>query len=225
MYSDAVLSHRQAVLLTGGEDAQGNAVFDPQLLDTSSGSSGPWHWCSVVGNINQPSPRAGHTMTGIPGMPDSFLLFGGNNNGEYLDDLHRAEVGRAAAAWDKPCKECDDTCEAATVNWMPESPSGSSPSPRSGHSATIYEGSLVIVGGENASGLLGDCHVLDIHGMCWSTMAPSLPFPLSNHCAVALPGIVSSFCFSEPTLFIFGGRTGVISTHLIITLSLPPLVY
>jgi hypothetical protein len=36
---------------------------------------------------------------------------------------------------------------------------------------------------------------------------------------------VSSFCFSEPTLFIFGGRTGVISTHLIITLSLPPLVY
>lgn len=35
------LSQRQAVFVTGGDDPQGNAVFDPQLLDISGGANGP----------------------------------------------------------------------------------------------------------------------------------------------------------------------------------------
>jgi len=35
------LRRRQAVFITGGDDAFGNAVMDPQLLDTSSGPAGP----------------------------------------------------------------------------------------------------------------------------------------------------------------------------------------
>lgn len=40
-HATQALSHRQAVLVTGGEDSMGNAVFDPQLLDTSGGAAGP----------------------------------------------------------------------------------------------------------------------------------------------------------------------------------------
>ena len=166
-----------------------------------------WHWCSVVNKGELPAPRAGHTVTQFPGRPDCFLLYGGAADGTSFADLHRIEVGRAAAAWDKPCKECDDVCEAATAEWTQEVPAGTPPSPRSGHAAAIFEGRLVVVGGENESGLLADCHVLDTCAMSWSTLGASLPLPLSNHCAVSLPGVISSFCFSEPTLFIFGGRS------------------
>jgi hypothetical protein len=120
------------------------------------------------------------------------------------------QVGSAAAAWDKPCSECDDTCEASTCEWTRKEPAGAPPSPRAGHAAAIFEGKLFVIGGESASGQpLADCHVLDFDegAMSWSSLVPPLPLPLSNHCAVSLPAIVSSFCFSEPTLFIFGGRT------------------
>ena len=40
-HASAALRDRQAVFITGGEDAQGNAVMDPQMLDTSSGAAGP----------------------------------------------------------------------------------------------------------------------------------------------------------------------------------------
>ena len=124
-----------------------------------------------------------------------------------LGDLHRAQLGRAAAAWDKPCKDCDDTCEAATVEWTCQHPSGVQPCPRSAHAAAIFEEKLIICGGEGEAGLLNDCHILDTFTWTWSSITASLPYPLSNHTAVALPGIISSFCFSEPCLFLFGGRT------------------
>ena len=166
-----------------------------------------WHWCSVVCKGEPPSPRAGHSMTPLPGKEDCFLVFGGHANGQQLADLHRAEVGRAAAAWDRACNDCDDTCEAATVQWTRQEPAGGCPRPRSGHAAVIFEGNLVVLGGENEGGLLDDCHVLNIATLTWSAMAPSLPYPVAHHCAVTLPAVVSSFCFSEPTLFVFGGRT------------------
>jgi hypothetical protein len=40
-HATQALRHRQAVLVTGGEDPMGNAVFDPQVLDTSGGAAGP----------------------------------------------------------------------------------------------------------------------------------------------------------------------------------------
>ncbi len=154
-----------------------------------------------------PAPRSAHTMTEVPGRPDCFLLFGGEASGKRFADLHRVEMGRAAAAWDRPCKECDDVSEAATAEWTREQPAGKPPAPRSGHAAVIFEGKLVVIGGENESGLLSDCHVLETGSMSWSTLGISLPSPVSNHCAVALPGVISSFCFSEPSIFIVGGRS------------------
>jgi len=146
-------------------------------------------------------------MTQMPGQEDCVLVFGGSCNGMRLGDVHRAQLGRAAAAWDKPCKDCDDTCEAATVEWTCQHPLGVQPCPRSAHAAAIFEEKLIICGGEGEAGLLNDCHILDTFTWTWSSITPSLPYPLSNHTAVALPGIISSFCFSEPCLFLFGGRT------------------
>ena len=40
-HASHALMDRQAVLVTGGLDARGNAVMDPQLLDTSGGPNGP----------------------------------------------------------------------------------------------------------------------------------------------------------------------------------------
>ena len=65
----------------------------------------------MVSKGELPGPRAGHSMTPLPGEEDCFLIFGGNANGTRLADLHRAEVGRSAAAWDRPCNDCDETCE------------------------------------------------------------------------------------------------------------------
>jgi hypothetical protein len=146
-------------------------------------------------------------MTPLPGEEDCFLIFGGNANGTRLGDLHRAEVGRSAAAWDRPCNHCDETCEASTVQWTPQKTAGACPPPRSGHAAVIFEQKFVVLGGENEGGLLDDWHMLNLATLTWSSVAPSLPYPVAHHCAVTLPSIVSSFCFPEPTLFVFGGRT------------------
>ena len=204
------LSDRRAVLLTGGLDPQGNALWDPLLLDISSGNAAEavWHWCSVINTGESPQPRAGHSMTALPGEEDCFLVFGGKDNNQCFADVHRAQVGHAAAAWDRPCPDCSDTCEAAACRWTRLHPTGAVPSPRTGHAAAIFERSLVVLGGESEKGLpVDDCHVLDLEMMNWSALLPSLPFPLSNHSAVSLPAVVSSFCFAEPTLLVFGGRT------------------
>jgi len=71
-------------------------------------------------------------------------------------------------------------CQAATVQWTPQKTAGACPPPRSGHAAVIFEQKFVVLGGENEGGLLNDWHMLDLATLTWSSVAPSMPYPIAH---------------------------------------------
>ena len=91
-------------------------------------------------------------------------MFGGRGaGGGLLNDVHFGRMGGAAAAWDSPCKECDDVCEAATVMWSgcggADQGGGVAPMPREGHTAVMVRSRLIVAGGQGEAGVVDDCCV------------------------------------------------------------------
>jgi dynein heavy chain len=128
-----------------------------------------------------PSPRSGHSCSAIDA--DKLILFGGCGgfgysrramNDVYLFSLHDR-------------------------SWHPLECTGTSPSPRFGHGASVWDGKLFIFGGWSNDSQYNDLFVLDIKKKDWSDLDLSWSVPRWNLSMVLIHALPSS------KLFVFGG--------------------
>lgn len=92
--------------------------------------------------------------------------------------------------------------DTATGAWSKLEPSGTKPSARGGHTATLLGQQLFVFGGEDRSRrALSDLHVLDLKTMTWSSPATTgaAPAARTGHAAAALGDM----------LFVFGGGSTI----------------
>ena len=109
-------------------------------------------WATITpiaaANAPAPKPRAGHTASLYQG---SLYIFGGKDDeNEKLNDMWKFDI--AAKTWSKIVSENKDTV----------------PSPRSGHTATLFQGYICVFGGIfEVTKELNDVHLFDIEGNRW----------------------------------------------------------
>ena len=120
-------------------------------------------WSRIKPEGAPPSKRYGHAA--VATNDGRMIVFGGYN-GTFLDDVHELTLGGGG---DEPPR------------WRCVATSGTSPTPRDGHSAVLApDGRTVLVyGGFDGETQLGDLHALDIHTFAWAAIdcapAPAAP--------------------------------------------------
>eukprot|EP01127_Copromyxa_protea_P018187 TRINITY_DN5659_c0_g1_i1.p1 TRINITY_DN5659_c0_g1~~TRINITY_DN5659_c0_g1_i1.p1 ORF type:complete len:413 (-),score=51.01 TRINITY_DN5659_c0_g1_i1:523-1761(-) len=122
-------------------------------------------------------PRLGHTATVVG---NEIWVFGGSDGSQaFFNDLH--------------------IFNTVSGEWRNSEISGTPPSPRSGHSATLVaDGKIIIFGGESGSDTLNDVHVLDTQKATWTQVSVEGEKPARyGHGALFLWG----------QLFIVGGNS------------------
>lgn len=110
-----------------------------------------------------------------------LLFFGGGDNDGFMNDLHLLEID--------------------TLTWSPVFTAGSSPSPRSRHSATLVKSTLWVIGGlGEGQNVFNDVYTLNTTSMVWSKPAlKGNPMtPRWGHSAIR----------SGSLIIIFGGHNG-----------------
>jgi N-acetylneuraminic acid mutarotase len=116
--------------------------------DRSTGNEPHMAWGRPDIKGDAPEAREGHTGTAID---RGVLIFGGVAEKGYRNDMFLLEID--------------------TMSWkLVEPKAGVAPSPREGHTATIYMDKLFIFGGFTDRGdvALNDMHVFDVKSSIWS---------------------------------------------------------
>lgn len=110
-------------------------------------------------------------------------------------NAHRGELFVFGGVYPEP-DPIPDTCSNtlhifnfAEKNWYRPSVSGELPSPRSGHSSTLVEDSLIIFGGWDMPAVFSDCFALDLTMLEFArlSLAGTAPSCRSWHAATKLP--------------------------------------
>jgi hypothetical protein len=120
-------------------------------------------WSRIKPEGAPPSKRYGHAS--VATNDGRMIVFGGYN-GSFLNDVHELTLGGGA---DEPPR------------WRCVATSGTSPTPRDGHSAVLAPDgrTLLVYGGFDGETQLGDLHALDIHTFAWAAIdcAPAAAAP------------------------------------------------
>lgn len=85
------------------------------------------------------------------------------------------------------------------LRWRVVSATGSVPSPRANHGATLWQSTLFVFGGWDGTKRLNDIHLLDIENLVWTTanVVGNLPHPRAG----------MTFMTSRDRLYCFGGSS------------------
>ncbi len=168
----------QRVLLYGGVGVGQKILGDMSEFDTIYKK-----WCS----LSSPGiSLAWHSATFLK-QSGHLIIFGG---------LAENGVSNNALVFD-----CD-------INlWYPLTTSGSGPSPRMGHSATLVGNRIFIFGGKSGRNEYNDLHILNTLSWRWSkpVIVGRAPKPRVFHRAVNISSSESDTC---ERIAIIGGRTG-----------------
>ena len=120
-------------------------------------------WSRIKPEGAPPSKRYGHAS--VATNDGRMIVFGGYN-GSFLNDVHELTLGGGG---DEPPR------------WRCVATSGTSPTPRDGHSAVLAPDgrTLLVYGGFDGETQLGDLHALDIHTFAWAAIdcAPAAAAP------------------------------------------------
>ncbi|KAI6693093.1 hypothetical protein NL676_020803 [Syzygium grande] len=130
------------VLLIGGKTEPGTDRLSVWVFDTETEC---WSLMEAKGDV--PVSRSGHSVVRANSV---LILFGGEDaKRRKLNDLHMFDL--------------------KSLTWLPLHCTGSGPSQRSNHVATLYEDkNLFIFGGSSKSRALNDLYSLDFETMIWS---------------------------------------------------------
>jgi hypothetical protein len=145
-----------------------------------------------------PVPRRCHTANLCLGG-DQIVFFGG-----MVIDANKGRSRATNEVW---------MLDVAAIRWRKLEPTGTPPTPRSSHSATlVHEHTLVVLGGVADNISSGECHLLDLAPLAtggvssgvptWTQVGPigHGPGPLYGHTALVNP-------WYDDSLLVFGGRT------------------
>ncbi len=151
------------------------------------------NWSKLDPAGEPPSPRYGHSATYLGPQKDKLAIFGGQDPVQQFGDLFI--LAHEPAAWSRP------------------SVSGSAPSARMKHSATMLgaSGQILVFGGFNKSDrVLDDAYMLDLGAdgasAAWTALAPEPPVGSKSIPARAQH---AAACTQDGRyVFIFGGYDG-----------------
>ncbi|XVF62639.1 hypothetical protein PTKIN_Ptkin09bG0024500 [Pterospermum kingtungense] len=137
-----LVSWGKKALLVGGRTDPSNDRVSVWAFDTETEC---WSVMEAKGEI--PVARSGHTVVRASSV---LILFGGEDaKKKKLNDLHMFDL--------------------KSLTWLTLQCTGTRPSPRSNHVATLYEDkTLFIFGGSSKSRTLNDLYSLDFETMVWS---------------------------------------------------------
>ncbi|XWS39060.1 hypothetical protein CRYUN_Cryun18bG0017600 [Craigia yunnanensis] len=138
----SLVSWGRKALLVGGRTDPGNDRVSVWAFDTETEC---WSVMEAKGEI--PVARSGHTVVRASSV---LILFGGEDaKKKKLNDLHMFDL--------------------KSLTWLTLQCTGTRPSPRSNHVATLYDDkTLFIFGGASKSRTLNDLYLLDFETMIWS---------------------------------------------------------
>ncbi|KAF6159925.1 hypothetical protein GIB67_033009, partial [Kingdonia uniflora] len=156
----SLVSWGKKTLLIGGKTVAGNDKVSVWAFDTETEC---WSHIEAKGEI--PVARSYHTVVRAGSV---LILFGGEDaKGRKLNDLHMFDL--------------------KSLMWLPLHCTGTGPSPRSNHIATLYDDKvLYIFGGKSKSRTQNDLHSLDFETMIWSRIKIKgfHPSPRAGCCGV-----------------------------------------
>ncbi|KAL5782345.1 hypothetical protein ACOSP7_007374 [Xanthoceras sorbifolium] len=138
----SLVSWGKKVLLVGGKTDSGSDRVSVWTFDTETEC---WSLMEAKGDI--PIARSGHTVVRASSV---LILFGGEDaKRKKLNDLHMFDL--------------------KSLTWLPLHCTGTGPSPRSNHVATLYDDKILFIfGGSSKSKTLNDLYSLDFETMIWS---------------------------------------------------------
>ncbi|XP_067945622.1 rab9 effector protein with kelch motifs-like [Watersipora subatra] len=160
-------------ILAGANQTENISNDDVQCYDIETEQ-----WSATIASGTPPPPRTHHTNAFIE---DSVYIFSGGKVGS------------------EPVQDRQVYCYNSSTNlWRSLDISGSSPSPRHGHTLTAISKKVYCFGGMAGSKFYNDLHILDLEKDTWITpkvKKRGLPEPRAAHAAVA----------DGMNMFIFGG--------------------
>ncbi|XP_030545636.1 acyl-CoA-binding domain-containing protein 4 isoform X2 [Rhodamnia argentea] len=138
----SLVSWGKKVLLIGGKTEPGTDRLSVWVFDTEMEC---WSLMEAKGDV--PVSRSGHSVVRANSV---LILFGGEDaKRRKLNDLHMFDL--------------------KSLTWLPLHCTGSGPSPRSNHVATLYEDKKIFIfGGSSKSKTLNDMYSLNFETMIWS---------------------------------------------------------
>ncbi|KAL4642835.1 hypothetical protein ACB092_02G048700 [Castanea dentata] len=160
LLDDVQVSWGKKVLLIGGKTDPSSDRVSVWAFDTETEC---WSLIEAKGDI--PVARSGHTVVRASSV---LLLFGGEDaKKRKLNDLHMFDL--------------------KSLTWLPLHYTGTGPSPRSNHVATLYDDkTLFLFGGASKSKTLNDLYSFDFETMVWSRIKIRgfHPSPRAGSCGV-----------------------------------------
>ncbi|CAK8530935.1 unnamed protein product [Lathyrus sativus] len=155
-----LVSWGKKALLIGGKTDPGSDKISVWAFDIETEC---WSLMEAKGDI--PTARSGHTVVRAN---STLILFGGEDcKKRKLNDLHMFDL--------------------KSLTWLPLHCTGTTPSPRCNHVASLYNGKILyIFGGASKSRTLNDLYSLDFETMAWSRIKVSgfHPSPRAGCCGV-----------------------------------------
>ncbi|KAJ1414245.1 Kelch-type beta propeller [Sesbania bispinosa] len=138
----SLVSWGKKALLIGGKTDPESDKISVWAFDTETEC---WSLMEAKGDI--PVARSGHTVVRANSI---LILFGGEDSKRRkLNDLHMFDL--------------------KSLTWLPLHCTGSAPSPRFNHVASLYDGKILFIfGGASKSKTLNDLYSLDFETMAWS---------------------------------------------------------
>jgi len=167
----------QRMILFGGQDdffTYYNDLWELDLSDTTANTAPSDHWTLLNPGTapNTPSARFGHSAV-YDGQNRRMIVFGGQDGtvppaNSYQNDVYVLALG--------------------TLVWTKQTPTGTPPTPRLGHSA-VYDSvnqRMIVFGGNDAAGEKADTFFLSLPAggtFAWSA-GPSGPKKRTEHTAI-----------------------------------------
>ncbi|KAI5447453.1 hypothetical protein KIW84_015057, partial [Lathyrus oleraceus] len=155
-----LVSWGKKALLVGGKTDPGSDKISVWAFDTETEC---WSLMEPKGDI--PNARSGHTVVRAN---STLILFGGEDcKKRKLNDLHMFDL--------------------KSLTWLPLHCTGTTPSPRCNHVASLYNGKILFLfGGASKSRTLNDLYSLDFETMAWSRIKARgfHPSPRAGCCGV-----------------------------------------
>jgi len=172
------------------------------VLDTSR-----WKWTNPRIEGSAPRPRSYHSATAVGGSSgrSRLVIFGGNDEAESFNSVHVLDASNSKLSWFHPVV------------------SGTPPSARSGHTATLLEDNktILIYGGwdlnadedavkDDADMIFSDSYLLDTEQWSWSA-GPKVKYDGSSGVSNGGPKRVGHSAVLAPSedgceVLVFGGR-------------------